>query len=45
MKEQKQMTMYDILEEPKKKPFTDVNEAVDKKKYIESRVRVHIVRR
>ena len=44
MKE-KQMTMYDILEEPIKKSSTDVNKAVEKKLYIESRIRVHIVRR
>ncbi|MFJ8517709.1 hypothetical protein [Lysinibacillus xylanilyticus] len=44
MKEQKQMTMYDFMEQPIKKP-TDVNKIVDKKGYIESRVRVYIVRR
>jgi len=31
MKEQKQMTMYDILEQPIKKPSTDVNKTIDKK--------------
>jgi hypothetical protein len=31
MEEQKQMTMYDILEQPIKQPSTDVNEIVDKK--------------
>ena len=31
MEEQKQMTMYDILEQPIKKPSTDVNKTVDKK--------------
>jgi len=45
MEEQKQMNMYDFLEQPIKKPSIDVNKAVDKKKYIESRIRVYIVRR
>ncbi len=45
MKEQKQMSMYDILEEPMKKTSTTVSKTVDKKGYIESRVRVYIVRR
>lgn len=50
MEEQKQMTMYDLIEQPIKQSSTDVNKAVDKKnlitpRIIESRVRVYIVRR
>ncbi|MEY9975702.1 hypothetical protein [Lysinibacillus sp. RC79] len=46
MKEQKQMTMYDFIEQPIKKPSTVVNKTVDKENaVIESRIRVCIVRR
>lgn len=45
MEQQKQMTMNGFLEQPIKQPSTDVNKAIDKKKYKESRVRVYIVRR
>ncbi|MGE8000791.1 hypothetical protein ACQKOF_19380 [Lysinibacillus sp. NPDC093190] len=46
MKDQKQITMYDFIEQPIKKSSTDVNKAVDKKNpVIESRIRVCIVRR
>ena len=46
MKDQKQITMYDFIEQPIKKPSADVNKTVDKKNaVIESRIRVYIVRR
>lgn len=53
MEQHGQMNMYDFLSVQKSDhkidvgqlPSTDVNETVDKKKYIGSRVRVYIVRR
>ncbi|MGE7947439.1 hypothetical protein [Lysinibacillus sp. NPDC093688] len=46
MKEQKQMTMEDFLEQPIKKPSTTVNKTVDKKNaVIAPRVIGYIVRR
>lgn len=45
MNEQKQMTMYDFLEQPIKKPSTGVNKAVDKEKPKGPRVIGYIVRR
>ncbi|QQP13071.1 hypothetical protein FJQ98_03070 [Lysinibacillus agricola] len=45
MKEQKQITMYDFIEQPIKKLSTDVNKAVDKKNVIVPRVVGYIVRR
>lgn len=49
MEQQGQITIFDLLnhyeEMQIRKSSTDVNKAVDKKGYIESRVRVHIVRR
>ncbi|MED3803997.1 hypothetical protein P4562_18910 [Lysinibacillus xylanilyticus] len=46
MEERKQMTMYDFIEHTIKKPSTNVNKAVDKKKVeIVPRVLGYIVRR
>ncbi|MEQ6353921.1 hypothetical protein ABNX05_04775 [Lysinibacillus sp. M3] len=53
MEQHGQMNMYDFLSVQKSEhklnadrlTSTTVDKAVDKKKYIESRVRVHIVRR
>ena len=45
MKEQKQITMYDFIEQQIKKPSTDVNKAVDGKNVITPRVIGYIVRR
>ncbi|MGE7687896.1 hypothetical protein ACQKMI_01665 [Lysinibacillus sp. NPDC097214] len=45
MKEQKQITMYDFIEQPIKKPSTDVNKAIDNKSVIVPRVVGYIVRR
>ncbi|WP_369354257.1 hypothetical protein [Lysinibacillus capsici] len=41
----KQLIIFDILKQPKKKPSTNVNKPVDKKMYIEPRMRVCIVRK
>lgn len=43
----KQLSIFDILEQPKEKESTNVNKPVDndKKMYIEPRMRVYIVRR
>lgn len=46
MEEQKQMTMYDFIEQPIKKPSKDVNKTVDKKNaVVVPRVVGYIVRR
>ncbi|MEB2299870.1 hypothetical protein LAV72_09580 [Lysinibacillus xylanilyticus] len=46
MKDQKQITMYDLIEQPIKKPSADVNQTVDKKNaVIVPRVVGYIVRR
>ncbi len=49
MEQQGQLTIFDLMDQYEemqfKKLFTNVNKPVDKKKYIESRVRVYIVRR
>lgn len=46
MKEQKQITMYDFIEQPIKKPSPEVNKAIDKKNaVIVHRVVGYIVRR
>ncbi|MDP1394744.1 hypothetical protein Q8G28_15270 [Lysinibacillus capsici] len=39
----KQLSIFDILEQPKKKASTNVNKPVDKKMYIEPRMRVYVV--